>query len=1843
MDFDLERSYKKIEISYNGYKKVVLQWESAFIKTEGRKPEKMDLRQAPKNIKHSYDKYCKYKKVLATLSEQMRKDGRYKKVKEDNSTTPQKIFRSITSVKPYDPVPLAEKASKRGRSTPQSKVTFTKNLSKKLFLMQPSSSQGKKKVSESQSQNVFLSEEGSGKDSFRETLDMSAAESVSQCPDWSFTSNQTNLDESSSFELESINLGNSSFGCEDDVQVSDKLYSNFLEQYAPPIGSSDSSLRGTPTLGVEISKSKPPSLNDYNISSNDGSSLTSNSELNTIAEEVRQCFDILNSTGPEDTSDELYFPFSSFVNKAAIPMDDGKKKEQFTCSNIPTNLLSTSDQPEELPTSSKAVTEDRHNKENKQIKTTSPAKRKFSFAFSPSPEKQQKKKFFKTDRKTTQRNISLNSCRPEIPDPPPTRKSTRLCTQTSPVGQNMQETLDSCSNTSTAFELEDDEIKQSNPKKKGAVRRRIQIPNSCKSGSESSSDTPRNTVPDTIAVVDAFDSLTRADDSHKQSRKSKRMPRKQAKPKKTKGINDNYVSIDVTKKVFVRRKKGMTGQKMKRLDWKKKKSLAGRETKLKSLTCTKCGDIGHYARFCIKGKVIIDDQPVEEVDDSPWPTLEEATRMVWSKSARESQETRTVIYSQKDADVSDNAVSDTSEAQTTDAISSTFSSVYSLVNPNAKTTDPYFNEDSGIEVEGNLEDEVEKSLKLFGYKDFRAGQKEAIVRVLKGESTLLMLSTGSGKSLCYQLPAHLYSKKYPGTLTICVSPLVSLMEDQVEGMPAFLKAACLHYNMTDKKKDVVIQSVKAHKVQILLVSPEALCGGLFGLFRNIEELPPIGFACIDEVHCVSEWSHNFRPSYLQVCKILREKLNIKTLLGLTATATTQTCIGICDHLQVDPASIIRGEIIPNNLNLSVSRDTERDVALVRLLNGERFRNCDSIIIYCTRRDECNRIAEVVRTHVKVNPKFEAITKRGKSRVSNNCEPYHAGLTAGRRSTIQKQFMQGSIRIVVATIAFGMGINKSDIRSVIHYNLPSTFESYVQEIGRSGRDGLEANCHLFLDNVKGRDICELKRHIFANSVDRVTVRKLIKLIFRACKCKRVEKINSQGIESSSPGTSTRCPGHEVSFSVSKTVEELDLPEENIETLLCHLEVDKQRKWIDMLPKTYEICKIHSYGGSKLLKAMALKSPPLAVAIALEKEKKAFKDDDVYLEFNIIEAAANVGWNSAVVRRELKSLEWIGSEFNSQGKPTKFRKSGLMVEFNELAFRCNAPGNLNDKEYDLVFNSLCEFTAGQERRQLYQLQNVYQSMNSVSTPTIEDACDDFVVQSSDALKSYINEYFHRDNSGVPPGWKPSQQGLEKVDDIRREVRNLILNYKDTKFTGRSVAKIFQGLSLISSISLAFTFVRYRKQRELNGHQRVASTASNFAISYLTLALRSCLDLSVWKMLAGQIYLDYNATTPVAPEVISAITASLRDNWGNPSSTYSHGTKAKKAVEESRKQISRLINAEPEDIIFTSGGTEANKMAIESVVNSSDRRGKALPHVITSRIEHCSVFKVLLDLASRQHIDLSIAPINQKSGAVDADTVLGFIRGETKLITIMHANNETGVIMPVAEIGKKLEIINANRGRQNLPQIFFHTDAAQTIGKISVDVKELHVDYLTIVGHKFYGPRIGALYARGAGKVTPITPAFLGGGQERNFRSGTENTCMIEGLGVAADLVCANFVSFTEHMLEVKKKLQLDLQKNIPGIQINFENSSSLPNTLSVAVPVGLTGAKVLERCGDKICASLGAACHSSQQELDSSTVLTFSGLTSEQAKRTIRLSVGRDTSLDDIESAVRCIASACTDLN
>jgi selenocysteine lyase len=292
---------------------------------------------------------------------------------------------------------------------------------------------------------------------------------------------------------------------------------------------------------------------------------------------------------------------------------------------------------------------------------------------------------------------------------------------------------------------------------------------------------------------------------------------------------------------------------------------------------------------------------------------------------------------------------------------------------------------------------------------------------------------------------------------------------------------------------------------------------------------------------------------------------------------------------------------------------------------------------------------------------------------------------------------------------------------------------------------------------------------------------------------------------------------------------------------------------------------------------------------------------------------------------------------------------------------------------------------------------------------------------------------------------------------------------------------------------------------------------------------------------IYLDYNATTPLAPEVLESIHDALANSWANPSSSHSLGMKAKSVVTTARHWVAEMVGGSDEDIIFTSGGTESNGLVYHSCIEHYHHlypKSDWLPHIVTTNLEHDSVLLTVQSLKSKGSIELTVVEASHGSGIITSANVVAALRPNTIAVSVMLANNETGVIQPVQEINeavKQWEEINSSH------HILLHTDAAQAIGKISVNVDELAVDYLTIVGHKFYGPRIGALYARKPGLLAPIYPMLFGGGQERNFRPGTENTGMIAGLGKAAELVCKHIGDYYHHMETIRDYLEQQLEVN------------------------------------------------------------------------------------------------------
>ncbi|XP_006529808.1 selenocysteine lyase isoform X4 [Mus musculus] len=410
--------------------------------------------------------------------------------------------------------------------------------------------------------------------------------------------------------------------------------------------------------------------------------------------------------------------------------------------------------------------------------------------------------------------------------------------------------------------------------------------------------------------------------------------------------------------------------------------------------------------------------------------------------------------------------------------------------------------------------------------------------------------------------------------------------------------------------------------------------------------------------------------------------------------------------------------------------------------------------------------------------------------------------------------------------------------------------------------------------------------------------------------------------------------------------------------------------------------------------------------------------------------------------------------------------------------------------------------------------------------------------------------------------------------------------------------------------------------------------------------------------KVYMDYNATTPLEPEVIQAVTEAMKEAWGNPSSSYVSGRKAKDIINAARASLAKMIGGKPQDIIFTSGGTESNNLVIHSMVrcfheqqtlkgNMVDQHSPeegTRPHFITCTVEHDSIRLPLEHLVENQMAEVTFVPVSKVNGQAEVEDILAAVRPTTCLVTIMLANNETGVIMPVSEISRRIKALNQIRAASGLPRVLVHTDAAQALGKRRVDVEDLGVDFLTIVGHKFYGPRIGALYVRGVGKLTPLYPMLFGGGQEWNFRPGTENTPMIAGLGKAADLVSENCETYEAHMRDIRdyleERLEAEFGKRI-HLNSRFPGVERLPNTCNFSIQGSqLQGYTVLAQCRTLL-ASVGASCHSNHEDRPSPVLLSC-GIPVDVARNAVRLSVGRGTTRADVDLIVQDLKQAVAQL-
>jgi cysteine desulfurase len=376
-------------------------------------------------------------------------------------------------------------------------------------------------------------------------------------------------------------------------------------------------------------------------------------------------------------------------------------------------------------------------------------------------------------------------------------------------------------------------------------------------------------------------------------------------------------------------------------------------------------------------------------------------------------------------------------------------------------------------------------------------------------------------------------------------------------------------------------------------------------------------------------------------------------------------------------------------------------------------------------------------------------------------------------------------------------------------------------------------------------------------------------------------------------------------------------------------------------------------------------------------------------------------------------------------------------------------------------------------------------------------------------------------------------------------------------------------------------------------------------------------------NRVYLDHNATTPVDPAVLEAMLPFFSGEFGNASSIHTFGQRARAAVETARELVAGLLNARPQEIVFTSGGTESDNQAIFGVVHGSSGNPR---HVITSAIEHEAVLNTCQAL-EKQGVAVTYLPVD-RDGLINLSDLRNAIRPETLLITVMQANNELGTVQPLAEVG----------GIAAEADAYFHSDAVQSAGKLAIDVQSLELDLLSLSGHKFYAPKgVGALFVKGG---TRLCPFLFGGHHQRGYRPGTENVAGIVGLGKAAELARHSLVTDSQRIAILRDQLERGLLSRIPDCRTNAANGPRTPNTSNLTFP-GIEGEALVIALDLKgLACSTGAACSSGA--VAPSHVLTAIGLPASEARASIRFSLGRHTTPADIDAALDLVPSAVAQL-
>nr|POF20420.1 atp-dependent dna helicase q-like 5 [Quercus suber] len=624
---------------------------------------------------------------------------------------------------------------------------------------------------------------------------------------------------------------------------------------------------------------------------------------------------------------------------------------------------------------------------------------------------------------------------------------------------------------------------------------------------------------------------------------------------------------------------------------------------------------------------------------------------------------------------------------------------------------------------------------VYGYDSFRDGQLEAIKMVLAGESAILVLPTGAGKSLCYQLPAMVL----PG-LTLVVSPLVALMIDQLRQLPPVIPGGLLCSSQTLEEVSETLRKLQEGTIKVLFVSPERFLNAEF--LSVVSTNLSISLVVVDEAHCVSEWSHNFRPSFMRLrASMLRDRLNVGCILAMTATATVTTLNAVMSALAIPQTNLIQKEQLRENLQLSVSLSGNRMKDLLMLMKSSPFKEVKSIIIYCKFQSETDLISRYL--------------------CDNNisAKSYHSGIPAKNRSRTQELFCSNKIRVIVATVAFGMGLDKQDVGAVIHYSLPESLEEYVQEIGRAGRDGRLSYCHLLFDDDT---YFKLRSLMHSEGVDEHAVNKFLNQVFN-------DK-NSHG---------------KICSLVKESASRMfDMKEEVMLTLLTNLELGEVQ-YLRLLPQLNVTCTLNFHKTSPVLLAEINR-----VVAAILKKSEAKQGQ--YL-FDIPTVANSIGITAIDLSNQLQNLKFKGE---------------ITYEVKDMAF-CytimKVPG-----DFCSLSAHLTKWLSEVETCKVRKLDTMFKAaVFAANVCEKKHGC--FGSQHTPCLQKKILGYFNEDdNSDISNKMGQSSRFL------RADIKVFLQSNSHVKFNPRAVARIMHGIASPSYPSMIWSKTHFwgRKHSNLSG---------------------------------------------------------------------------------------------------------------------------------------------------------------------------------------------------------------------------------------------------------------------------------------------------------------------------------------------------------------------------------------------------------------------------------------------